>query len=109
MRIPAISLSAKQFSDPRVLAQLRHRSLNSPANLSHIDSSTVHVKNVQPHDSHFRQIPHQNIGLNHLGRPAQGMNLIARDPLKTPAVGQKKPLEGLGSSPPPPRSFVLLC
>lgn len=159
MRIPAVNSGATQFSDPRALSQLHHRSVNSPANLSHINSSTVHVNptmennlktsqevdvkiepqamqpsqlpssgssfanqelerssmhmqgltkqqqqhlhfssargstganynpysgtssnstslNAQPHNSHLRQIPHQNIGPNHLGGPAQGMNLI---------------------------------
>ncbi|XP_028804356.1 transcription initiation factor TFIID subunit 4b [Neltuma alba] len=34
--------------------------------------------------------------------PSNPSGIIARGPLKKPTVGQKKPLEGLGSSPPPP-------
>ncbi|KAI9086900.1 hypothetical protein K1719_031061 [Acacia pycnantha] len=293
MRMPAVSSGVAQFSDPHTLAQLHHRSVNTPANQSHINSSTVHVKNepiyptmesslkksqeldvkiepqavqpsqlpssgssfasqeserssmhmqglikqqqqhlhfpsahgstganynpysgtsssstslkAPPHDTHLRQIPHQNIAPNHLGGPTQGSQqtsnawqslnvkkepsdlsaeqhqrhhlskyhglsagtaqieqgngnqgtskdefsrglpastsvpptstssllhsnsapssmiaqlelsgssssqipsnpsgIIARAPLKKPSLGQKKPLEGLGSSPPPP-------
>ncbi|KAF7830561.1 transcription initiation factor TFIID subunit 4b-like isoform X1 [Senna tora] len=154
MRMPNVSSGATQFNDPHALAQLHQRSVNAPADQSHITSSTVHVKNEsiypsmennakksqeldvklpssnsnpvsqeaerssmpaqglnkqqqqhlhfpsayggnggnyntysgttstatslksQPHDSHLRQISHQNIGPNHLGGATQGMNVI---------------------------------
>lgn len=35
--------------------------------------------------------------------PSNASGVIARTPLKKPSLAQKKPLEALGSSPPPPR------
>ncbi|XP_054812383.1 transcription initiation factor TFIID subunit 4b-like [Prosopis cineraria] len=188
MRMPAVSSGATQFSDPHALAQLHHRSVNPPSNQSHINSSTVHVKNepvyptmdnsvkksqeldvkiesqaVQPsqisssssnfasqesersslhiqgltkqqqqhlhfssahgssgtnynlysgtsssstslkaplHDSHLRQIPHQNIAQNHLGGPTQGMNLIGMTKLdRQNSINDPKRLQGVSAPP----------
>ncbi|KAK4253477.1 hypothetical protein QN277_010142 [Acacia crassicarpa] len=188
MRMPAVSSGAAQFSDPHTLAQLHHRSLNTPASQSHINSSTVHVKNepiyptmesslkksqeldvktepqavqpsqlpssgssfasqeserssmhmqglikqqqpqhlhfpsahgstganynpysgtsssstslkAPPHETHLRQIPHQNIAPNHLGGPTQGMSLIGMTKLdRQSSINDPKRLQG-GSAP----------
>ncbi|XP_028752428.1 transcription initiation factor TFIID subunit 4b isoform X2 [Neltuma alba] len=187
IRMPPVSSGATQFNDPHALAQLHHRSVNSPANQSHINSSTVHLKTesvhptmensmkksqeldvkiepqavqssplptsgsnfgsqeserssmhiqgltkqqqqhlhfssahgntgsnfnsysgtsssptslkAPPHDSHLRQIPHQNIAPNHLGGPTQGMNLIGMTKLdRQNSINDPKRLQG-GSAP----------
>ncbi|MCH91540.1 transcription initiation factor TFIID subunit 4b-like, partial [Trifolium medium] len=41
--------------------------------------------------------------------PVSTSGIMSKTPLKKTPLGQKKPLEALGSSPPPPRRVAIFC
>lgn len=67
---------------------------------SGMTSSSAASLKAQPHDSHLRQIPHQNIGPNHLGGATQGMNVIGMTkPDRQNSINDTKRMPGGSLSP----------